>query len=166
MAGGFEKPGVYLYIEAMGGRRVSWVAALAHLAALAFAGSAQACSCAPQAPAQSLRESDAAVVGRLFEVIPHGKLHADYRYEVRHVYRGAEAIEPGRMLTVRSGRKAAACALPRRLGHVYGLFLAEDRGRWFGGICGVIEPRRLRHAAQTQPRVYRRGAGLGAGNCA
>ena len=143
-----------------------WIAAFALLCALVFAGSAQACSCAPQAPAQSLRESDAAVVGRLVNVIPHGKLHADYRYEVRHVYRGAESIEAGRMLTVRSGRKAAACALPRRLDHVYGLFLAEDRGRWFGGICGVVEPRRLRHAAQSQPRVYRRAAGQSAGGCA
>jgi hypothetical protein len=150
----------------MGGRRSFGVAALAVLAAFVFAGSAQACSCAPQAPAQSLRESDAAVVGRLVEVIPRGKLHADYRYEVRHVYRGAETIEAGETLTVRSGRKAAACALPRRLDHVYGLFLAEDRGRWFGGICGVVEPRRLRHAAQGQPRVYRRAAGPGAVDCA
>jgi hypothetical protein len=140
----------------MGGRRWFEVAALAILAALVFAGSAQACSCAPQAPAESLRESDGAVVGRLVEVVPHGKLHADYRYEVRHVYRGAESIEPDRMLTVRSGRKAAACALPRRLDHVYGLFLSRANGRWFGSICGVIEPRRLRHAAQSQPRIYRR----------
>jgi hypothetical protein len=109
-----------------------------------------ACSCAPQAPAESLQESDAAVVARLVEVLPQGRLHADYRYEVRQVYRGQETIEKGQMLTVRSGRRAATCALPRRLDHVYGLFLARGQGRWFGGICGVIEPRRLRHAAQSQ----------------
>jgi len=97
-----------------------------------------------------LEESDADVVARLVEVMPHGKLHADYRYEVRQVYRGAASIEKGQMLTVRSGRSAATCALPRRLNHVYGLFLARRKGRWFGGICGVIEPRRLRHAAQNQ----------------
>jgi hypothetical protein len=62
---------------------------------------------------------------------------------------------------VRSGRKAAACALPRRLSHVYGLFLSRANGRWFGGICGVIEPRRLRHAAESLPRIYRR-SGSGA----
>jgi hypothetical protein len=132
-----------------------WVVALAVLAALVFAGGAQACSCAPQAPAESLLESDAAVVGRLVKVVPHGKLHADYRYEVRHVYRGAESIEAGQMLTVRSGRKAAACALPRRLDHVYGLFLSLAGSRWFGGICGVIEPRRLRHAAVQQANSAR-----------
>jgi hypothetical protein len=138
------------------------VAAFVILAALVFAGSAQACSCAPQSPAESLRESDGAIVARLVTVLPHGRLHADYRYEVRHVYRGAELIDEGRMLTVRSGRTAAACALPRRLDRVYGLFLSRARGRWFGGICGVVEPRRMRHAAQNQPRVYRRGSAASA----
>ena len=152
---------------AMGGRRLSSVAVLALLCALIFVGSAQACSCAPQAPAESLRESDAAVVGRLVEVLPRGRLHADYRYEVRHVYRGADAIGSAETLTVRSGRKAATCALPRRLDRVYGLFLSRAHGRWFGGICGVIEPRRLRHAAQSKPRIYRRGSGgTGPSGCA
>jgi hypothetical protein len=127
----------------------------AALVGMALAGSAEACSCAPQAPAEALRESDAAIVGRLVEVTPRGKLNADYRYEVRHVYRGAESIEAGQMLTVRSGRKAAACALPRRLGDVYGLFLSRASNRWFGGICGVIEPRRLRHAAEQQANSAR-----------
>jgi hypothetical protein len=121
------------------------------LAVFLFAGSASACSCAPQAPAESLLESDAAVVARLVKVVPRGRLHADYRYEVRQVYRGEAEIDKGQMLTVRSGRRAATCALPRRLDHVYGLFLAHREGKWFGGICGVVEPRRLRHAARNQP---------------
>jgi hypothetical protein len=123
----------------------------AALWALIGAGSAEACSCAPQAPAKSLQESDAAIVGRLVKVVPRGRFHADYLYEVRQVYRGRASIEQAQMLTVRSGRRAAACALPRRLDHVYGLFLVHRQGNWFGGICGVIEPRRLRHAAQNQP---------------
>jgi hypothetical protein len=127
------------------------VTLLAALVALIGATGAAACSCAPQAPAESLQESDAAIVARLVKVLPHGKLHADYRYEVRQVYRGKATIDRRQMLTVRSGRGAATCALPRRLDHVYGLFLARRQGRWFGGICGVIEPRRLRHAAQNQP---------------
>ncbi len=121
------------------------------LVGMVLVGSAAACSCAPQAPAESLRDSDAAVVARLVKVLPHGKLHADYRYEVRRVYRGGAMVEKGQMLTVRSGRRAATCALPRRLNHIYGLFLARRQGHWFGGICGVIEPRRLSHAAQSQP---------------
>lgn len=129
------------------------------LAGLALAGGAWGCSCAPQVPGEALRQADAAVVGRLVAVQPRGRFHADYRYEVSRVYRGARSIERGQMLTVRSARRASACALPRRFDHRYGLFLVRDRDRWFGGICGVIEPRRLRHAAQAQPRIYRRGAG-------
>lgn len=133
------------------GSREFWAAGFALLCALVLAGSASACSCAPQAPAESLRASDAAIVARLVKVVPHGKLHANYRYEVRHVYRGSAAIDKGQMLTVRSGRRAATCALPRRLNHVYGLFLASRWGHWFGGICGVVEPAQMRQAARGRP---------------
>lgn len=149
----------------MGVRRLLWVSLCVVLAALVFAASANACSCAPQAPAESLREADGAIVGRLVRVLPHGSLHAVYRYEVLHVYKGGDAIETGRMLDVHGSRRAAACALPRRTGRSYGLFLFQRHGRWFGGICGVVAPRRLRRAAENQPRVYRRSAGQGPGVC-
>jgi hypothetical protein len=97
-----------------------------------------------------LREADGAVVGRLVEVLPHGPLNAVFRYEVRHVYKGADSIDAGRMLDVRSARGGAACGLPRRSDRNYGLFVSQRDGRWFGGICGVIAPQRLRAAAQKQ----------------
>ena len=147
----------------MGVRRLSGTSLCVALATLVFVASASACSCAPQPPAESLREADGAVVGRLVKVLPHGALHAVYRYEVLHVYKGAEAIEAGRMLDVHGSRRAAACALPRRTGRSYGLFLSRRGGRWFGGICGVVSPRRLRAAAQSRPRTYRRAAGQSAG---
>lgn len=140
----------------MEGRRLSLTAALVVLGGLVFATSAQACSCAPLKPAAALRESDAAIVGRLVKVMPRGAQRADYRYEVRRVYRGRHRIRRGEMLDVRSSRHASACALPRRLGHTYGLFLARADGRWTSGICGVIEPRRLDEAAR---RPGRRGSG-------
>jgi hypothetical protein len=120
------------------------------LGALIGAAGAVACSCAPQPPAESLREADGAVVGRLVKVLPHGPLHAVFRYEVRHVYKGAGSIDAGRMLDVHSARRTAACGLPRRTGRSYGLFLSRRHGHWFGGICGVIAPQRLRAAAQGQ----------------
>jgi len=129
------------------------------LGTLACATVAGACSCAPRSPAEALREADGAVVGRLVKVVPHGHLHAVYRYRVLHVYKGGDAIRAGRMLNVQSARRAAACALPRRTGHRYGLFLTKGHGRWFGGICGVVQPGRMRHAAQQRPRVYRRASG-------
>jgi hypothetical protein len=120
------------------------------LAVFVLSGSAAACSCAPQPPAESLREADAALVGRLVEVLPHGPVQAIYRYEVRHVYKGVERIEEGQMLSVHSARRGSACALPRRLGRGYGLFLLSRHGRWFGGICRVVSPKRMRQAGQGQ----------------
>jgi hypothetical protein len=137
------------------------VGALVLLAVLGFAGSAHACSCAPTAPGEALRASDAAVVGRLVEVVPRGQFQADYRYEVQRVYRGAKEIEVDRMLSVRSARRAAACALPRRMDRRYGLFLTRFEGRWRSGICSVVTPRRLWMAAQGRPLGARPACGGG-----
>lgn len=137
----------------VGGLLKAWLCAA--LAGLALAGSAHACSCAPQAPVESLRDSDAAIVGRLVSVRAHGRFRADYRYEVGRVYRGG-GIEPGQMLTVRSARRASACALPRRLDRRYGLFLTRGDEHWMGGICGVISPQRMRQAAAQRPSATAR----------
>lgn len=147
------------YIGWVRGKRLAGACVAVVLGVLGAAPSALGCSCAPQPPAESLREADGALVGRLVRVLPHGSLHAVYRYEVMHVYKGGDAIGAGRMLDVRSSRRAAACALPRRIGRSYGLFLFQRHGRWFGGICGVVSPARLRAAAQNRPRVYRRSSG-------
>lgn len=137
-------------------RRLSLTAALVVLGGLAFTASASGCSCAPTKPGEALQESDAAIVGRLVKVMPRGALRADYRYEVQRVYRGRKAIERGQMLDVRSARRAAACALPRRVNHRYGLFLTRADDRWTSGICAVIEPAKLAEAAR---RPARRGGG-------
>jgi hypothetical protein len=121
---------------------------LVALAMLVAADGAGACSCAPHAPAESLREADAAVTARLVAVLPHGPGQALYRYEVRHVYKGAEKLEAGQMLGVHSSRRSAACALPRRIGRAYGLFLLGRHSRWFGSICRVVSPERMRQAAK------------------
>jgi hypothetical protein len=131
----------------MGVRRLS-IAAIVGLGALAFAGSAQACSCAPAAPAQALEQADAAIVGRLVKVVPRDRAWADYRYRVERVYRGGGTLDRGDTISVRSARGAAACALPGRLGRRYGLFLIRRRGDWAAGACSTIAPRRLRLAAR------------------
>jgi hypothetical protein len=130
------------------GGRVAIAAVSAALFGLVCAGSAQACSCAPSSPAQSLAAADAAIAGRLLSVDPRGAVHAAYRYEVLRVYRGGDRIEPGSVLTVISPRGSASCGLPQRLGRAYGLFLLGQGRHWASGLCGVISPRRLRAAAQ------------------
>lgn len=109
-------------------------------------------------PADHLQSADAAIVGRLVAVVPRGPFRADYRYRVTRVYRGGDEIERGKVLAVRSARRAAACALPGRTGRMYGLFLARARNGWASGICGVISPRRL-HTALSHPRAGRSSAG-------
>jgi hypothetical protein len=141
-------------------RRLS-VAAIVGLGALAFAGSAQACSCAPPAPRQALRQSDAALVGTLVKVVPRDPLWADYRYRVTRVYRGGAAIGRGDTISVRSARRAAACALPRRLDRRYGLFLTRRGGHWRAGMCSTIAPRRLWLAARRAAAAGASAAPLG-----
>jgi hypothetical protein len=130
------------------GRRIAIAALLFVSVGAAGAGDAVACSCAPATPAQSLAAADAAIVGRLLGVAPHGPGRAEYRYRVVRVYRGPDEVHPGTVLRVLSGRDSAGCALPTRSGRNYGLFLLGDRGRWASGICGVLAPRRLWQAAQ------------------
>ncbi len=128
------------------------------LLGLIFAGSAQACSCARSTPTASMAEADAAIVGRLIAVVPRGDSFADYRYRVRRVYRGGGKIARGKIVTVHSSRSSAACALPSRVGLVYGLFLAREKARWVSGLCGVVSPHDLWAASKHRVRVYRRGA--------
>lgn len=143
-----------------------WLCGCVAAAALVFTTGASACSCAPQSPAESLREADGAVVGRLVEVLPHGPLRAVFRYEVRHVYKGEGLPAAGRMLSVNGSRRGAACALPRRTDRSYGLFLMRQHGRWFGGICGVVAPKRLRAAAANRSRDERVALAGASAGCA
>jgi hypothetical protein len=130
------------------GGRVAIAAASVALLGLICAGSALACSCAPSSPAESLAGSDAAVVGRLLSVDPHGAGRAEYRYEVLRVYRGRDAIDRGSVLMVIGPRGPAACALPERVDRRYGLFLLGSARHWASGLCGVVSPRRLWSAAR------------------
>jgi tissue inhibitor of metalloproteinase len=140
------------------------IAAVVALGALVFAGSAQACSCAPRNPVDALSRADAAIVGRLVKVVPRGSLRADYRYRVRRVYRGAKMIDRGATISVRSARHAAACGLPLRQPHAVGLFLVRDeRGHWTAGICSTIAPWRLSQAAR---RGYDRSRPAAQSSCA
>lgn len=148
----------------MRGGRVTSVAAVAVFLCLVFAGSASACSCARQAPAASLASADAAVTGRLLSVDPLSVTRAAYRYRVLRVYRGRQRIEPGSVLTVLSPRGSAACGLPERAGHAYGLFLLGDGRRWASGLCGVISPRQLWSAARNPGGEG--GAGASSFSCA
>jgi hypothetical protein len=151
---------VYLYSLTMGARRLI-VAAIVGLGLLAFAGGAQACSCAPIAAGRALRQADAAFVGRLLKVVPRGRSQADFRYSVQRVYKAGGRLRRGGLIVVRSARAGSACGLPSGIGRRYGLLLdarhvppvmggrGDARGarRWSGGLCGVLAPKVLQAVA-------------------
>ncbi len=125
------------------------------LGALVAVGSAHACSCAQIAPRDALRQADAAIAGELLGVLPRKGGVADFRYEVQRVYKSVRRI--GMVVSVRSSIQSAACGLPAQTGRRYGLLLDRAAGRWRGGLCGVIAPRRLRAAAS---QISRKGSSL------
>jgi hypothetical protein len=161
------KSRVSLYIWGVSAwRRLSTPAAVVVLGALVLTPGAQACSCAPQRPSAALRAADAAIVARLIEVIPRDALHADFRYRVRRVYRGARSFGRGDVISVRSARRAAACGLPPHQERPVGLFLVhDDRGRWVAGICSTIAPRRLARLAK-RTEAAASGSGAASSSCA
>jgi hypothetical protein len=95
------------------------------------------------APKRAMQRADAAIVGKLIEVVPRGRVKADYRYLVQHVYKGAAGIRRGSLLSVRSARQSSACGLPHGKHRRYGLLLARDGPHWTSGLCGVFRPRLL-----------------------
>jgi hypothetical protein len=127
--------------------RLSLVLLLVPVLTLALAAEASACSCAPPSPRESFRESEAAIVARLVEVVPRPHYQADYVYRVRRVHKGGRGIEAGELLSVRSGRNGASCGMPRGE-RPYGIFLERFRSRWASSLCWTVSPRKMRRAAR------------------
>lgn len=119
------------------------------LVALMGAESAFACKCKPPVASELLPQSDAAVVGRLVAVTPHGRT-AEYRYRVRFVAKAPRGVERGQLLIVRSARDEAACGLPPELGQSYGLFLFRTSGHWSSNGCLVVSPEELREGGHSR----------------
>jgi hypothetical protein len=128
-------------------RRLAVAAAIVGLGALLFSSSAQACSCARVAPEEALRLADAAIVGKLVEVIPRGDLRADYLYRVQRVYKSGQGIRRGGTISVRSATSSAACGLPARTERRYGVLLGRAEGHWTSGLCGLLSPELMRRAS-------------------
>jgi len=129
------------------------IVAIAVLGALALFGSvaesASACSCAAEPiTAETFRESDAALIGRLRERVAVNEYEHELRYRVRRVFRGRRVIEAGSTVRVRTSAQGSACGIETREGGRDGLFLSRGGGRWQGGLCSTTGPREMRRAAK------------------
>lgn len=114
------------------------IAVIVSLGALVFTGSAQACSCVKLPRAEAMKRADAAISGRLLKVVAQNRERAIYRYRVQRVYKRAEGIRRGRVISVHSARSGAACGLPTRTGRRYGMLLTRTKQGWASGICGLL----------------------------
>lgn len=85
-----------------------------------------------------MERADAAIAGRLVEVVPRNHLRAVYRYRVQRVYKSGKGIRRGRVVAVQSARDSAACGLPARVGRRYGLLLSRSEGGWASGACALL----------------------------
>ncbi len=133
-------------------RRPAFAVAIVVLGALLFSSGAQACSCLELAPRAALRQADAAVVGTLVEVVVDQQ-RAEYHYRVQRVYKGPNAMRPGREISVNSAANGAACGLPPTVGRRYGLYLGRRSDGWHGSLCGLFDPAEM--AAVARIGVYR-----------
>lgn len=103
--------------------------------ALALAGDALACSCAPVDLVRDLPKADGAFVGTVLERRESGE-EAILLFRVEQVYKG----EIDNRVEVRTARDGAACGLELPVGERVGLLLESDGRAWRSGLCSQVDP--------------------------
>jgi hypothetical protein len=103
--------------------------------ALALAGDALACTCAPVDLVRDLPRSDAAFVGSVLE---RRSTHASVLllFRVEQVYKGDIS---GRV-EVETERDGSTCGLDLEVGERVGLLLEREGGLWRSNLCSRVEP--------------------------
>jgi hypothetical protein len=143
-------------------RSAATLALAAALVALA-AGTAYACSCASTGNARedarlTLKDSDAAFIGRLVSVRvidsgippdqPQPPPDAVFRYRVLRDFQAPL----GKFVKVESSTSDGTCGLPAAKGRKYGLAIYGRPRHWESGLCSLIRPRVLRKVATRERR--------------
>ena len=103
--------------------------------ALALAGDALACTCAPVDLARDLPRADGAFVGTLLEREDR-EATSTLLFRVEQVYKGdiANRVE------VETARGGAACGIEVPVDERVGLLLERDGGVWRSSLCSQVEP--------------------------
>jgi hypothetical protein len=103
--------------------------------ALALAGDALACTCAPVDLARDLPRADGAFVGTLLEREDR-EATSTLRFRVEQVYKGD--IE--NRVEVETSRDGATCGLELPVGERVGLLLDRDGDLWRSSLCSRVDP--------------------------
>ena len=104
--------------------------------ALALAGDALACTCAPVDLVRDIPRADGAFVGALLEREDR-EATSTLLFRVEQVYKGdiSDRVE------VETARGGAACGIEVPAGERIGLLLERDGGVWRSNLCSQVEPR-------------------------
>jgi hypothetical protein len=103
--------------------------------ALALAGDALACTCAPVDLARDLPTADGAFVGTVLER-RSTEASAVLLFRVEQVYKG----EIENRVEVKTARDGATCGLDLPVGERVGLLLERDGSVWRSSLCSRVEP--------------------------
>ena len=103
--------------------------------ALALAGDALACTCAPVDLVRDLPRADGAFVGTLLERDDH-EATSTLLFRVEQVYKGD--IE--NRVEVETARGGPACGIEVPVDERIGLLLERDGGVWRSSLCSQVEP--------------------------
>ena len=103
--------------------------------ALALAGDALACTCAPVDLVRDLPRADGAIVGSVLER-RETEASVILLFRVEQVYKGDIS---GRV-EVETERDGATCGLELPVGERVGLLLERESGLWRSNLCSRVEP--------------------------
>jgi hypothetical protein len=123
---------------------------------------ANACSCPlPGDPRDRLAAADGAFIGKLVgrrETGPLGSIISTGR-DVIYTFEVAEAVKGdiGQRVDLRSAASGMSCGFEVPADQAIGILLDRRSGMWRSGLCGQIEPGKLRAAAAPSPAPDGRG---------
>jgi hypothetical protein len=103
--------------------------------ALAVAGDALACTCAPVDLARDLPRADGAFVGTVLER-RETEASVNLLFRVEQVYKG----DISNRVEVETSRDGATCGLELPVGERVGLLLDREGALWRSSLCSRVEP--------------------------
>ena len=103
--------------------------------ALALAGDALACTCAPVDLVRDLPRADGAFIGTVLDRTD-GKTTSTLLFRVEQVYKG----DISNRVEIETARDGATCGLEAPVGERLGLLLERDGGKWRSSLCSQVDP--------------------------
>ena len=105
------------------------------MVALALAGDALACTCAPVDLVRDLPAADGAFIGTLLQRTDQGET-STLLFRVEQVYKG----DISNRVEIETARDGATCGIEAPVGERLGLLLERRGEAWRSSLCSQVEP--------------------------